>query len=78
MANFKKPATKKGNVPKDQETNNLMAPPSDDLSKVDLNFKVDSAFRKDYKQLALDLDCSMVEILKASFEMYRKQVKRNV
>jgi len=36
-----------------------------------MNFKVPPAFKRAYKQFALDHDMSLVEVLKQSFEVFK-------
>jgi len=43
---------------------------SDDLRA--LNFRVPLEFRKEYKTFALEKELSMVELLRVSFEFYKK------
>ncbi len=50
---------------------NLAKPEPSDL--VPMNFKVDAEFRKSYRTMAAMHDVTMTDILKESFELYRKQ-----
>lgn len=73
MAKFKKPTAKarKGAPPKLEEAStNLSKQPSS--ASVNMNFKVPAEFAKEFKQVALDHDMKLVELLRASFEEYKK------
>lgn len=62
---------KLGDVPSIVDTNrNLDKSTSFNLK--DLNFKVDEDFKYLYKEYATSKRISMVDLLKASFELYRK------
>lgn len=41
-------------------------------AKVPMNFVVEAEFRKDYRTAAAEFDVSMTDILKESFELWRK------
>lgn len=77
MVDIKKPNKKKslGTPPTPEESSvnsdNLAKPEPDQL--VPMNFKVPSEFRKQYRILAGTHDVSMTDILKESFELYRRQ-----
>ncbi|MCP9237900.1 hypothetical protein [Lewinella sp. JB7] len=73
MADIKKPTRRstKGVPPKMEETSRNLAKPST-TEQAPLNFKVDAEFKKQYKLYALEHGISMVDLLKASFEAYRK------
>ena len=73
MADIKKPKKKIDRVPPSFEQptpNNLKKQASDEL--VNLNLSVTAGFRKEYKGYAFDNDISMAELLKRSFEFYKK------
>lgn len=75
MAQITKPpkkAQKLGNPPAKNEptVRNLQQPTSTDLEG--LNFKVNPEFKKEYRLYAAERGKSMVDILKESFELYRK------
>ncbi|MGI2299157.1 hypothetical protein [Candidatus Cardinium hertigii] len=69
----KKPQSGLGMAPRMDESKitNLTKYPSDHL--VTMNFKVTAELRRAYKKYALEKDKSMVEILKESFDLYRKK-----
>jgi len=76
MAKIQKPkkkTTKGAPPPESMPSQNLAKTDPKDL--ITMNFKVPSDFRKDYKQLALDLDISMVDILRQSFEQFKQNSK---
>lgn len=68
MAKIQKPASKKSTkgVPTPQTTTNL-----ENEELVAMNFKVDKAFRREFRTYASDHDMSMVDLLKKAFEEYR-------
>lgn len=72
--------------PKKKKTRTKGAPPKENLASqnltksdpqdlITMNFKVPSDFRREYKQLALDLNMSMVDILRKSFEKYKENIR---
>ncbi len=70
----KKPKpTSKGLPPKPADShvvgNNTTKPEAGEL--VSLNFKTDSEFKRELKSFAAAHDMSMVDVLKASFAMYK-------
>lgn len=75
--NIKKPASaksRKGAPPKLEEAprtadRNLSKAPPQEL--VGLNFKVPAEFIKEFKQVALDENLKLVDLLKAMFEVYK-------
>ena len=54
----------------EEPSKNLAKPSITELAP--LNFKVDAGFKKQYKLYALEHGISMVDLLKASFEAYKK------
>ncbi len=65
--------SKLGTPPKIEEPkiNNLSKHPSEKL--VSISFLVPVEFKREYKLYATRKDTSMLEILKKSFELYKKQ-----
>ena len=45
-----------------------------DNSQVDLNFKVDAEFRKDFKLFAVSHEMSQKEVLERAFELLKQSV----
>ncbi len=77
MAKIRKPKRGKGEPPKRVTTGNLKKPAnSDTKDMVAFNFKVPRAFRKEFKQAALDVDMSMVELLQHCFQLHKDSLNR--
>jgi hypothetical protein len=57
-------------IREEDKITNLTKYPSDKL--VTMNFKVTVELRRAYKKYALEKDKAMVDILKESFDLYRK------
>jgi hypothetical protein len=75
MADIDKPSKRKktGAPPRKDEASvkNLDRPISSELEP--LQFKVEPEFKKAYKIFAAESGLKMVDVLKASFELYRQQ-----
>lgn len=74
MAKIKKPTKKtKGTPPLETNaSNNLTKTNPQELRP--LNFRVPNSFKKEFKQKAVALDISMVELLRRAFEHYNESV----
>ena len=74
MATPGKKPSRLGSAPKVKSNtvgNNTQKAGNSDL--VPLNFKVDAEFKRDIKSFAAAHDMSMVDVIKFSFEEYKKQ-----
>ncbi|MCG7551597.1 hypothetical protein [Pseudoalteromonas sp. Of7M-16] len=76
MAHPSSPRPKKGSPPRSSEDsgvvgNNTEKPASSEL--VPMNFKVESEFKRDFKTFAVGHDMTMVDVLRAAFELYKRQ-----
>lgn len=73
MPKFNKTTAKarKGAPPKLEEASTNLSKQASSAS-VNMNFKVPAEFAKEFKQVALDQDMKLVELLRASFEEYKK------
>lgn len=58
------------NAPQDA-SHNLQKPEAGEL--VPMNFKVSPEFKKEFKGFANDHDLTMVDLLKAAYELYKHQ-----
>lgn len=64
---------KKGAVPTLEEASSNMGEPKEVIKF--MSFKVPESFNRDFKQLALDHDISLTELLKRSFYHYKEHHK---
>lgn len=61
----------KKKIPK--EEGDRVVNPSDKF--VDLNFKVQASYRKEFKMMAASMDVSMKELFERCFECYKKTIR---
>lgn len=66
----KKKSTKGLPPTSNEASRNLTKPTNAELKP--MNFKVENEFHKEFKGYAVDNDMSMVELLKATFDYYKR------
>ena len=73
MAKIKKPRNRKGTPPTIEEASNNLSPQTKSIGvRKDLNFKVDSEFKRRFKRFATDNDITMQALLIKAFEFYEE------